>query len=209
MSPYLEHVESSGIKIDLSLLFVQDHELNELRDEALLAESLVQDRHRLRHVSLRVPLALVHRVLDHLRPLVVPVEALVQEDRLFPFLLRGGWLVAVESDPEIVIAIARLDVVDLHGTLEDVSERSLEVDARWLLQPTEGGDTFLGNLDRPRCARDSVSGEKRTFRNSTLSWTRKSTQVRMHDEGMGMRFCSSSQINDMVVSCCRQVLEGE
>ena len=147
MSPYLEHSKSVNIEDDLFSFLIQDHELDELRDEALLAESLVQDRHRLRHVSFRVPLALVHRVLDHLRPLVVPVEALVQEDRLFPFLLRGGWLVAVESDPEIVIAIARLDVVDLHGTLEDVSERSLEVDARWLLQPTEGGDAFLGYLN--------------------------------------------------------------
>ena len=147
MSPYLEHSKSVNIEDDFFSFLIQDHELNELRDEALLAESLVQDRHRLRHVSFRVSLPLVHRVLDQFRPLVVPVEALVQEARLFPFLLRRRWLVAVESDPEIVIAIARLDRIDLHGTLEDVGERSLDVDTRWLLQPTEGSNTFLGYLN--------------------------------------------------------------
>ena len=152
-----------NIEVNFFSFLIQDHELNELRDEALLAESLVQDRHRLRHVSFRVPLALVHRVLDHFRPLVVPVEALVQEARLFPFLLRHGWLVAVERDPEVVIAIARLDLIDLHGTLKDVRQCSLEIDARRLLQTTEGSNSFLGNLDQRKRDRGSESRNSEPF----------------------------------------------
>ena len=132
---YFEHIESSSIEINLSLLFVQDHELSEFTDKVLVTESLIQNRHLLRHVVLlrRVSLAFVHRISNDLWPLVEPVVALVHETRLFPFLLRGGRLVAIDRDPEIVISIARSRLSRVDGSLQNLVDRFLEKDTRWFL----------------------------------------------------------------------------
>ena len=119
----------------LLILFVQDHELSEFTDEVLVTESLIQNRHLLWHVVLlrRVSFAFVHRISNDLRPLVEPVVTLVHETRLFPFLLRGGRLVVIDRDPEIVISIARsrLSVVD--GPMQNLIDRFLEIDTWWFL----------------------------------------------------------------------------
>ena len=132
---YLEHAKPMDVEHHLLILFVQDHELSEFTDKVLVTESLIQNRHLLRHVVLlrRVSLALVHRISNDLRPLVEPVVALVHETRLFPFLLRGGRLVAIDRDPEIVISIARSRLSGVDGSLQNLVDRFLEKDTRWFL----------------------------------------------------------------------------
>lgn len=93
------------------LILVHDHVSDQFRNEISVHEPIVDGRHIFGHILFRVAFAFIHRIFDRLRPLVVPMKALVQKARLFPLGLRLCRFVVVERNPEIVIALSRTTAV--------------------------------------------------------------------------------------------------
>ena len=121
------------VKVDLVAFFVNDHTLHERGEKVLVHESLVEHGDLVWHPVSYVTLAFVHRILDDLRPFVIPVKALVEKARLLPFGLRLRGLIIVDGDPEIVVSIARATAALFARTrlvhmVEKFVQRLLQVD---------------------------------------------------------------------------------
>lgn len=84
-------------------------------------------------------LAFVHRILDDLRPLIIPVITLVEERHLFPLERRCGRRRAVPGDPKVVQSITRMRFFLR-------LDRRFSSNAREFVQSTQGDDVTTTDL---------------------------------------------------------------
>ena len=130
------------------VFFIGNHPLYNFCDKLSIEESLVNNRHTLGHIILRISLTFIHRIFDYFRPFIISMKTLIEKTSFFPFLLSFRRLIVVECNPKIILTITWMTLIDIDWLLKNLIESFFNIDSSWFLYSTESSYAFFRNLKK-------------------------------------------------------------